>query len=93
MIPSAISDYDRGYTLDETVGRLKMKTNRKVSASTVACWLRDYASYCSYRRLRAKARSRFPASQTIRSIKLYHADLQLRLPPPKARTAARRLSR
>jgi len=75
MILSAISDYDVGYTLDETAARLKAKTNRKVSSSTVASWLRQYASYCSYRRLRAKGRTRFPAAQTIRSIKLYHRQI------------------
>lgn len=75
IILSAISDYDVGYTLDETAARLKAKANRSVSPSTIASWLRDYAPHCSYRRLRSKARTRFPAAQAVRSIKLYHRQV------------------
>ena len=35
MILSALTDYDLGYTLEETAARLKKKTNRKVSPSTI----------------------------------------------------------
>src|SRR5579863_8644931 len=75
MILSALTDYDLGFTLEETAARLKKKSNRNVSPSTITTWLQDYQQHCSYRRLRAKARSRFPASQTIRSIKLYHRQV------------------
>jgi transposase-like protein len=36
MILSALTDYDTGHTLQETAGRLKKKTNRSVSPSTIA---------------------------------------------------------
>jgi transposase-like protein len=75
MILSALTDYDIGYTLEETAARLKKKTNRTVSPSTIAAWLRQYHQHCSYRRLRAKGLARFPANQTIRSIKLYHRQV------------------
>jgi transposase-like protein len=75
MILSALTDYDLGFTLEETAARLKKKTNRNVSPSTITTWLEEYRQHCSYRRLRTKARSRFPASQTIRSIKLYHRQV------------------
>lgn len=75
MILSALTDYDIGFTLEETAARLKKKTNRNVSPSTVASWLEQYKRHCSYRRLRAQGLSRYPANQTIRAIKLYHRQI------------------
>jgi len=75
MILSALTDYDIGFTLEETSARLKKKTHRNVSPSTIASWLEEYKRHCSYRRLRAQALSRFPATQTIRTIKLYHRQI------------------
>ena len=75
MILSALTDYDTGYTLEETAARLKKKTHRNVSPSTIAAWLEQYKQHCSYRRLRARGLARFPANQTIRSIKLYHRQV------------------
>src|ERR1700694_4371172 len=75
MILSALTDYDTGYTLQETAARLKKKTNRSVSPSTITTWLDEYKQHCTYRRLRAEGLKRFPAHQTIRSIKLYHRQI------------------
>jgi transposase-like protein len=75
MILSALTDYDLGYALEETAMRLKKKTNRTVSPSTIATWLDQYKPHCTYRRLRAAGLRRFPPSQTIRSIKLYHRQV------------------
>src|SRR5262245_59295709 len=47
IILSALTDYDIGYTLEETAARLKKKTHRHVSASTIAAWLEDYKEHCS----------------------------------------------
>ncbi len=75
MILSALSDYNIGYSLYETAARLTKKTNRTVSPSTITSWLALYKQHCSYRRLRAGGLTRFPANQTIRSIKLYHRQV------------------
>jgi transposase-like protein len=75
MIRSTISDYDLGYTLEETAARLKKKTSRRVSPSTITAWLEQYSQHCSYRRLRAAGLRRYPANQTIRSIKLHHRQI------------------
>jgi transposase-like protein len=75
MILSAITDYDLGYTLEETAARLKKKTNRRVSPSTITSWLDEYKQHCSYRRLRGAGLRRYPANNTIRSIKLYHRQV------------------
>jgi transposase-like protein len=75
MILSALTDYDLGYTLEETAARLKKKAHRKVSPSTITSWLDEYKQHCSYRRLRSAGLRRYPANQTIRSIKLYHRQV------------------
>ena len=75
MILAALTDYDLGYTLEEPAARLQKRTSRGVSPSTIATWLLEYKPHCSYRRLRARGRARFPAAQTIRSIKLYHRQV------------------
>src|SRR6202049_752600 len=54
MILSAVTDYDLGYTLEETAAHLKKKSKRHVSPSTITTWLEEYHQHCSYRRLRAK---------------------------------------
>src|ERR1700682_2113130 len=41
MILSALTDYDLGYSLEQTATRLKKKTGRQVSASTITSWLRE----------------------------------------------------
>ena len=42
MIVAALTDYNLGYSLIETAARLKKKTNRTVSPSTITNWLREY---------------------------------------------------
>jgi transposase-like protein len=75
MILSALTDYDLGYSLEQTAVRLQKKAHRRVSASTISAWLNDYKQHCSYRRLRRERVARFPATQTIHSIKLYHRQI------------------
>jgi hypothetical protein len=75
MILSALTDYNVGYSLPQTAARLKKKTNRNVAASTIRAWLDEYEQHSTYRRLRAAGLRRFPAEQTIRSIKLYHRQV------------------
>src|ERR1700674_1703976 len=70
MILSALTDYDTGYTLEESAGRLQKKAHRRVSPSTIGAWLDESKQHCSYRRQRAEGLRRFPANQPIRSIKL-----------------------
>lgn len=71
-ILSALTDYDLGYSLHETADRLQKKAHRHVSPCTISAWLDEYKQHSSYCRLRRKALSRFPANQSIRTIKLYH---------------------
>ena len=57
MILSSLTDYDTGYTLEETAARLKKRTRRNVSPSTIAAWLEQYKQHCNYRRLRSRRAS------------------------------------
>ena len=94
MILSALTDYDT---------RLHARRDRRAPQEEnqpprLALDDRDvageYKQHCSYRRLRAEGLARFPANQTIRSIKLYHRQVYgYRLPPPEARLPARRHAR
>lgn len=52
VILAALSDYDLGYSLQAGADRLKKKTGRTVSPSTISAWLNEYHQHCSYRRLR-----------------------------------------
>jgi len=75
MILTALTDYNLGYSLEETVVRLKKRTHRKVSPSIISSWLDEYKAHTSYRRLRAAGRTRFRPQETVRSIKLYHRQI------------------
>jgi transposase-like protein len=75
MILSALTDYNCGFTLEQTAARLQKKAHRRVSPSTITSWLDEYKQHCSYRRLREAGLRRYPAAQTIRSIKLYHRQV------------------
>jgi hypothetical protein len=49
MILGALSDYDLGYSLEETALRLRKKSGRHVSPSTITAWLRECQQHCTYR--------------------------------------------
>ena len=70
MILQTLSDYGIGHSLQQCADRLKKKTSRTVSPSTISSWLDLYYKYCSYRSLRARARTRFPPELAIYQMKL-----------------------
>ncbi len=71
----ALTLYDLGYSLTGTAKRLKTKTGRRVSPSTIATWIGAHKEHTTFRRLRADAKAIYPPAQTIRSIKLYHRQI------------------
>src|SRR5215831_4646346 len=70
MILAAVSDYDLGYSLEETAARLRKKSGRHVSPSTITAWLREYRQHCTYRRLRPNGLRRFSPERRDRSADL-----------------------
>ena len=75
IIIDALTMYSLGYSHEETLKRIKAKSSRVVSDSTLSAWLAQHDDVMSYRRLRDAGRKRFPPEQTIRSIKLYHRQV------------------
>ena len=71
----ALSTYSLGYSLEETVARVRSKSGRKIGSSTLAGWLAEHKAHMSYLRLRETGRHLFPPAQSIRSIKLYHRQI------------------
>ena len=75
MVLQALTLYDLGYSLNETAKRLKSKSGRAISPSTIATWIGSHKEHTTFRRLRAEASTIYPPEQTIRSIKLYHRQI------------------
>jgi transposase-like protein len=71
----ALSTYSLGYSLEDTAARIKSKSGRHISSSTVANWLAEHKRHLTYLRLRERGRHLFPPAQTIRAIKLYHRQI------------------
>src|SRR5262245_54839263 len=71
----ALSTYSLGYSLEDTVARVRSKSGRRIGTSTLAGWLAAHRAHMSYVRLRDAGRHLFPPAQTIRAIKLYHRQV------------------
>src|SRR6516164_1296922 len=75
LVLQALTLYDLGYSLNETAKRLKSKSGRTVSPSTIATWIGAHKEQTTFRRLRADAKMIYPPTQTICSIKLFHRQV------------------
>src|ERR1700688_212401 len=75
IVLDAITQYDLGYSLDETAEKVRARNGHRVARSTIAGWLAEYRSLTTYARLRADGRRLYPPRQTIRAIKLYHRQV------------------
>ena len=75
LMLQALTLYDLGYSLNDTAKRLKSKSGRAISPSTIATWIGSHKEHTTFRRLRAEASTIYPPEQTIRSIKLYHRQI------------------
>jgi transposase-like protein len=64
----ALSTYSLGYSMQDTVARLKSRSGRRIGTSTLASWIADHKAHMSYLRLREVGRHLFPPPQTVRSI-------------------------
>lgn len=71
----ALSTYSLGYSMEDTVARVRSKSGRRIGSSTLAGWIAEHKAHMSYLRLRESGRHLFRPAQTIRSIKLYHRQI------------------
>jgi hypothetical protein len=74
-IIDALTDYNRGHSLEETAKRLSSRHGHCVAASTISRWLSSHPRLTTYRRLRAKGCRQFSPQLIIRVSKLYHAQV------------------
>jgi len=74
-ILEALTQYDRGNTLEETARTISSRHGHPVVASTISRWLSEHPALTTYRRLRARGRRLFTPTQVIRAHKLYHAQV------------------
>ena len=74
-ILEALTQYDRGNTLEETSRTISSRHGHPVAASTISRWLSEHPALTTYRRLRARGRRLFTPTQVIRAHKLYHAQV------------------
>ena len=75
VVLDAITLYNVGYTLSETGEKMKSRHGHRIGRSTIAMWLAEYRPLTTYARLRNSGRRLFRATQTIRSLKLYHRQV------------------
>src|ERR1022692_3390994 len=74
-ILEALTDYNRGHSLEEVSRRHSSRYGHAVSPATISRWLSAHPGLTTYRRLREEGRRLFAPSQLIRIIKLYHAQV------------------
>ena len=74
-ILEALTQYDRGNTLEETARTISSRHGHPVAPSTISRWLSERPALTTYRRLRARGRRLFTPTQVIRAHKLYHRQV------------------
>jgi len=74
-ILDAITTYNLGYTLCQTVDKLSARHGHAIPKSTIANWINLYPAVTTYRRLRVRSRRLFPPVRTVRAHKLYHRQV------------------
>jgi hypothetical protein len=74
-ILEALTDYNRGHSLDEVSRRVSSRYGHAINPATISRWLSAHPGLTTYRRLRAEGRRLFSPHQLIRMVKLYHAQV------------------
>ena len=89
LVLQALTLYNLGYSLNETAKRLKSKSGRAVSPTTIATWIGAHKEQTTFRRLRAEATTIYPpdANHPLDQA-LSPAGLRLRVSPLEARALA-----
>jgi hypothetical protein len=74
-IIEALTDYNRGHSVEQAARRFSSRHGRRIAASTISRWLQAHPGLTTYRRLRERGRRLFTPPQMIRIIKLYHRQV------------------
>jgi len=75
FILDALSLYDQGFSAPACVRLLKERHGLAVSDSAIETWVKEFASVCTYGRMRDQVRRIYSPQQVIRRAKLYHRQV------------------
>jgi len=75
IILRAVSTYNLGRTLEETKREMGRRFHQKIPLSTIASWVKEYSSTCTYSRLRERGRKLYPPDEIILSKRLEHSQV------------------
>jgi len=70
QILEALTEYNRGHSLDEVSRRLSSRHGNVISPSTISRWLAAHPGLTTYRRLRDEGRRLYSPPRVIRIVKL-----------------------
>jgi len=74
IITNAISYYNLGHTLNETVKLINKRFKVKVSKSSVHSWIKEFSSVCSYKKQRSRVVKKY-SGNIIDSFSFQHSGL------------------
>jgi hypothetical protein len=74
-ILDALTEYNRGHSLEEVSRRLSSRHGHKINPATISRWLSAHPRLTTYRRLRVRGRQMFTPTQLIRVVKQYHSQV------------------
>jgi transcription elongation factor Elf1 len=69
-ILDALTEYNRGHSLDEVSRRMSSRQGHTISPSTISRWLAAHPGLTTYRRLRDEGRRLYSPPRLIRIVKL-----------------------
>ena len=75
LIIEGLSYYNLGFGLEDTCRILKQKFGSNPGASTLAGWIKEYASLCRYSRLRPFALKMYKPQETIEVMNMAHRQI------------------
>lgn len=75
IIIDALAWYAQGYSITETLRRIRRKHGVSPSESAARDWLEEYRDLCTYNRVRVHLRKRFRPANTITAVKLCHQQV------------------
>jgi transposase-like protein len=74
IITNAITYYNLGNTLNETVKLINMRFKVKISKSCIHKWIKEFSSICSYKKLRSRVVKKY-SGNIIDSFSFQHSGL------------------
>lgn len=75
VILNAISWFSLGYKLREVSSKIRARFGIVASPQAIHSWARQYEELCTYRRLKAKAKTLYPPQGIVRAVTLHHQQV------------------